>query len=155
MFLSPGMSSAGIASVLGNTQPLILVVLGAALLGERVTPLQVMSLVLGLAGVVLIALSALVQLHLSGFEGALFALASAVAFCLAAVVIKRLGSGVPLLAMASWQFLLGAIPLFVLSVWREGSTTVHWDATLCGGAGPPRFGRDGPHDECVVLARST
>lgn len=37
MFLSPGKAGAGIASVLGNTQPLILVLLGAMLLGEPVT----------------------------------------------------------------------------------------------------------------------
>lgn len=126
MFLSPGMANAGIASVLGNTQPLILVVLGAVLLGERVTRLQVASLVVGLAGVVLIALSALAQLHVRGFGGSLLALASAVAFCLAAVVMKHLGSGVPLLAMAAWQFLLGAIPLLILSAWLEGSMAVHW-----------------------------
>ena len=37
MFLSPGRTGAGIASVLGNAQPLILVVLAAAFLGERMT----------------------------------------------------------------------------------------------------------------------
>ena len=55
MFLSPGRTGAGIASVLGNIQPLILVGLAAAFLGERMTPRRWITVALGLAGVILIS----------------------------------------------------------------------------------------------------
>ncbi len=54
MFLSPGRIGAGIASVLGNVQPLFVLVLAAAFLGEALTRAKVVALGLGLAGVTLI-----------------------------------------------------------------------------------------------------
>ena len=132
MFLSPGRAGAGIATVLGNTQPLILVVLGAALLGERVTRNQVIAVVLGLTGVVVLSLSALSELRLSGLVGALYAFASAASFAVAAVIMKRLGQGVPLLAMTAWQFLLGAVPLLALSAGTERGWAVHWTPPFLG-----------------------
>jgi len=132
MFLSPGRTGAGIASVLGNTQPLILTVLGATFLGERVTHRQVGTLLLGLAGVVTVSLSSLPEFGLSGLLGAAYALASAVSFSVAAVVMKRLGSSAPLLAMTAWQFLLGALPLLVLSVGFEGADVVRWTPRFVG-----------------------
>lgn len=55
MFLSPGRTGAGIASVLGNTTPLLAIVLAAVVLGERVTGAKLGALVLGFAGVSFIA----------------------------------------------------------------------------------------------------
>ena len=132
MFLSPGRAGAGIATVLGNTQPLILVVLGAALLGERITRPEILTVVLGLTGVVVISFSALSELRLSGLLGALFAFASAVSFAVAAVIMKRLGHAVPLLTMTAWQFLLGAVPLFALSAGVERASTVRYTPLFLG-----------------------
>lgn len=118
--------------MLGNTQPLILLVLGAALFGECITQQQVITLGLGLAGVGVLSLSALSALSLSGLLGALFAFASAVSFAVAAVVMKRLGTAVPLLAMTAWQFLLGAVPLLTLSAVVDRGTSVQWTLPFVG-----------------------
>jgi probable blue pigment (indigoidine) exporter len=126
MFMSPGTIGAGIASVLGNTQPVILVALGATLLGERITRQAVGTLVLGLAGVVTLALTAMTEWRLGGLLGALLAFASAVSFAIAALMTKRLGSSAPLLAMTGWQFVLGAALLFALSARWEGGSRILW-----------------------------
>ncbi|HEX7974570.1 MAG TPA: DMT family transporter, partial [Anaerolineales bacterium] len=55
MFLSPGFTGAGIASVLGNLQPLAALLLAAIFLGEPLTIPKMAALVLGSAGVILIA----------------------------------------------------------------------------------------------------
>ena len=132
MFLSPGEADASIASALGNTQPLILVVLGVTMLDERLSRQQVIALGLGLAGVILVSFSAFSELRLAGLIGALFAFASAVSFALASVLMKRLGSSIPLLAMTAWQFLLGALPLFALSAGFERGATVRWAPPFVG-----------------------
>lgn len=132
MFLSPGQTGAGIASVLGNTQPLILVALAAWLLGERVTRQKLITLVLGLAGVFVLSLAALSALRLAGLVGAIFAFASAVSFAVATVLMKRLGTAAPLLAITAWQFILGATPLFALSSLLEGATPIRWTSAFVG-----------------------
>ncbi|MDE3076081.1 MAG: DMT family transporter, partial [Chloroflexota bacterium] len=55
MFLSPGRSGAAIASVLGNVQPLIVIVLAAAFLKEPLSPAKLLALGLGTLGVLLIS----------------------------------------------------------------------------------------------------
>lgn len=132
MFLSPGWADASIASVLGNTQPLMLVVLGATILGERITRQQVVALVLGLVGVTFVSFSAFTELRLAGLVGALLAFASAASFAVASVLMKRLGPSIPLLAMTAWQFLLGALPLFAFSAWFERSAVIRWAPPFVG-----------------------
>ena len=56
MFASPAYTGAGIASVLGNTQPLIIIVLASLFLGEKIGLIKALALGLGLAGVTLMAL---------------------------------------------------------------------------------------------------
>jgi len=55
MFLSPGRTGAGIASVLGNTQPFITIVLAALFLAEKITRGKLLVLLAGLIGVGLIS----------------------------------------------------------------------------------------------------
>ncbi len=55
MFASPAYTGAGIASVLGNTQPLIIIVLAALFLGEQIGWAKALALLLGLAGVARLA----------------------------------------------------------------------------------------------------
>jgi drug/metabolite transporter (DMT)-like permease len=47
MFLSPGRTPAGIASVLGNTTPLFVIALGGVVLGERITSAKRAALLFG------------------------------------------------------------------------------------------------------------
>jgi len=54
MFLSPGYAGAGLASILGNAQPLFIVVIGFFALGERLSRWQTLALLVGLIGVLII-----------------------------------------------------------------------------------------------------
>ncbi|CAN5914365.1 hypothetical protein BH11GEM1_BH11GEM1_23050 [soil metagenome] len=78
MFLSAGRTGAGIASVLGNTTPLFAILLAAAVLRERITQSKLIALVLGFAGVTLIAFPAITGPPGAGLLGAVLPLLSAI-----------------------------------------------------------------------------
>jgi probable blue pigment (indigoidine) exporter len=132
MFLAPGRTGAGIASVLGNTGSLFLVVLGALFLGEPLDRRKVEGLLLGTLGVTLLALPAITDPSLTGPPGALIPLAAALALASSTVVLKRMEVGEYLGRIAAWQLLLGSVPLLALSWWIEGGVPIRWTATFVG-----------------------
>ena len=132
MFVSQSFTSAGIASVLGNTQPLIVVVLAAAFLGERMTRGKWLALLLGLGGVVLITSPALATPDTYGLGGALLALGSAGGLAVGSVLIKRTGPGLNLLTVSAWQLLLGGLPLLFGAALLEHDTPVRWTVAFAG-----------------------
>ena len=132
MFLSPGLAGAGIASVLGNTQPLIVVVLAAIFLGERVTRGKAITLALGLIGVGLIATPALASSDAYGLSGAALALGASGGLAVGSVIVKRMGTHVDVLALTTWQLILGSLPLLGLSALIEGDTGVRWTFQFVG-----------------------
>ncbi len=126
MFLSPGRAGAGIASVLGNVQPLITIALAGALLGERITRTKAVALVLGLAGVVLMAYPGFSEFGASVGVGSLLALTASLGAASGSVISKRLPLGEALLAVAGWQFILGSGPLVAAAVGVESVATTAW-----------------------------
>lgn len=127
MFASPTLAGAGLASVLGNTQPLLVLVLAAWLLGERMTGRTWLALALGLAGIAFVTAPSLVgpdALRLG--QGSTLALASSAGLAVGTIIVKRLGAGAPLITLTAWQLLLGALPLFALSALTEGATSIGW-----------------------------
>jgi O-acetylserine/cysteine efflux transporter len=125
MFISPKLTEAGIAVVLGNSQPLVVTLLAAWLLAERLSWGKGLALVLGLAGVSLLAYPALRSAGTS-LDGALLALASSLAFALGTVLIKRVNPGTSLIALSAWQLILGSLPLVVASGLFEASQVIRW-----------------------------
>ena len=130
MFLSPGRTGAGIASVLGNTQPVIVPVLAALFLGERMTRGKWAALVLGMAGVTLIALPALSGADAYGATGAALALAASGGLAVSNIIVKRMQPQIDVLALTGWQLVAGSLPLFATSVAFEGDVPVVWNATF-------------------------
>ena len=128
MFLSPGRTGAGIASVLGNTQPLIVVVLAAVFLGESMTRGKVAALVFGLVGVTLIASPALAGPDAYGVSGAILALAASGGLGVGSVIVKWMGTEPDVLALTTWQLIVGSLPLLLLSAIVEGGAPVTWTA---------------------------
>ena len=126
MFLSPGRTGAGIASVLGNLQALATVVLAAVFLGERLTRGKGLALALGLAGVTLIAYRALAGPAAYGSSGPALALAVSVSSALSNVIVKRMQIRNRLLAVTAWQLILGSLPLLAASAWIEQDVAVNW-----------------------------
>jgi drug/metabolite transporter (DMT)-like permease len=128
MFLSPGRMGAGIASVLGNTQPVVVPALAALFLSERITRGKWAALVLGMAGVILIALPALAGADAFGVAGAGLALAASGGLAVSNIVVKRMQPQIDVLALAGWQLVAGSLPLLAASVAIEGDAPVVWNA---------------------------
>jgi drug/metabolite transporter (DMT)-like permease len=127
MFLSPGRTGAGIASVLGNFQPLFVLVLAAVFLGESLTRAKMLALGLGLAGVTLISLPAIAGPDAYGISGPLLALGASASLAVGNVILKRIGGRNDLLTMTAWQLVLGGLPLLALSALVENDAAISWN----------------------------
>jgi drug/metabolite transporter (DMT)-like permease len=132
MFLSPGRMGAGIASVLGNTQPLFVVVLAAVFLAEPLTRGKALTLGLGLAGVTLIASPALAGPNAYGISGTLLALAASGGLAIGSVIVKRMGTKPDVLVLTTWQLILGSLTLLGLSALFEREAGVSWAPPFIG-----------------------
>lgn len=129
MFSSPGRTGAGIASVLGNTTPLLVTALAVPFLGETVSRAKASALALGFAGAVLIAYPALTAPAYSGIAGVALPLTAAAGFAISSVIFKRINAEGQILQVAAWQLLLGGVPLLGLSAMVE-SQAIDWTATF-------------------------
>lgn len=132
MFLSPGRTGAGLASVLGNTTPLLIIVLAAAVLGERITLPKAAALLLGLLGVTLTASPAFVSPGRSGLLGNALPLLAAGGAATESVLVKRIGLGRDILRFTAWQLLLGGGSLLLVSTWLERGLAIAWTARFIG-----------------------
>lgn len=141
MFNSPLHTGAGLASVVGNTGPLLVIVLAALFLGERITLGKLTALVLGIAGVTVIAMpnaASSASWHATALVLPLLAAASGASESL---IVKRVQPGRDVLGVAAWQFLLASVALFAMSAWLEPQSTITWTrefalllALLAGGS---------------------
>lgn len=130
MFMSPRHTGAGLSSVLGNTQPLLVIILAALVLGERVTVAKAIALGLGLAGVSLIAYPALAGPTRGGALALALPLAAAAGAAMETVLVKRAHPAPDtLLAFVGWQLTVGGAFLLVLSAWVE-TGGVRWTPTF-------------------------
>ncbi|SEO84553.1 DMT family transporter [Aquisalimonas asiatica] len=132
MAISLGYTGAGIASVLGNSQPLLAVALGVWLFNEKLTLARLIALLMGIAGVILVAYPVTSALQVEGGLGPLLALASSAGLVAASVVVKHIGSGVSRLVLAAWPLVLGSIPLFLLSLALEPVNATDWSPYFVG-----------------------
>jgi probable blue pigment (indigoidine) exporter len=132
MFASPAYTGAGIGSVLGNTQPLIIIVLAALFLGEKFSLSKAVALGLGLGGVTLLALPTLRGQTGDPFLGAILALGSSAAAAVATVLVKRLRPGKDLMALTAWQLVIGSIFLLGFSAVFEPQQTIAWTGGFVG-----------------------
>jgi len=132
MFASPAYTGAGIASVLGNTQPLIIIVLAALFLGEKIGLIKALALGLGLAGVTLMALPSLREQPGHPLLGAMLALGSSVSAAVASVTVKKLRPGNDLMSLTAWQLVAGSLVLLGLSAVFEPHQTITWTGGFVG-----------------------
>jgi probable blue pigment (indigoidine) exporter len=112
LFVAADRLPGGVAAVIGGIQPLLVSVLAARVLRERVPLRAVLAGIAGLAGVALIVLRADARLDATGVAAAL---AGAVCMAVGVVLAKRWGSDHPPLVTTSWQLLAGGILLAVLT----------------------------------------
>ncbi len=130
MFLSPAFTGAGIGAILGNMQPLGVVVLAAAFLGERLNTRKIIALALGVGGIVLIAGPLVVEGNARELTGTMLAALSSMGAAGASVLMKRLSPGTDLLALSAWQLIAGSLPLLALSAVAEREAPISWSPSF-------------------------
>ena len=130
MFNSPLHTGVGLASVVGNTGPLLVIVMAALFLGEPVTLGKLTALIFGILGVTLIArptVGSSASWHATAIVLPLLAASSGAA---ESVIVKQVQPGRDVLAVAAWQFALASVVLFLLSAWLEPQSRITWSATF-------------------------
>ena len=108
----------GVAATVGAIQPLLVALLSAALLRQRLSPRTVLFALAGIFGVGLLVLRATARLDV---WGVLAALGGAVVMAFGVVLSKRWTSPAPLLATTGWQLVAGGLVLLPLTFLVEGS----------------------------------
>jgi drug/metabolite transporter (DMT)-like permease len=105
---------AGINSVLANASPLMVALGVMALLRERLAWRTIVGLVVGFAGVAIIALRGGVDATGLSLVGMALSLTSAGTWALYTVLARRLSAGHDVIAMSAATSLVGALPLGVV-----------------------------------------
>ncbi|MDF5753538.1 EamA family transporter [Spongiactinospora sp. TRM90649] len=108
----------GVAALVGSIQPVIVLLLGAMLLGDRILPAHILACVLGAGGVALLVLRPQAALDGVGVAAGLLG-----ALCMASgiVLTKRWGrpEGVSLLTFTGWQLTVGGVVLLPITLLSE------------------------------------
>ncbi|SFL03322.1 DMT family transporter [Shimia haliotis] len=105
---------ASLASIIASTMPLIVAFLGWAAMGERLSPLAAIGLVVGFAGVVLIMGGRMDQ----GVDlfGVLLCVIGALALAVATLTVRNASAGGNVMMIVGLQMFVGAIVLFFASL---------------------------------------
>ena len=114
---------AGVAAVVTSLQPVLVSLLAVRVLGEQLRFKQVVGLLLGLIGVVLVLGPSFEQdIPVSGVVGILLALIGSTA---ATLLQKKIGADVPLIAGTAYQYLASGFVLALAAI-ATGGTRIEW-----------------------------
>ena len=126
--------SSGLAAVLQATIPVFGLILARIYVGEEITGLKIISILLGLLGVTIIFHE---QLNLNGtlaLLGSLAVVVGAFGASYASVLTKAKLQGIKPLSVIFWQMLIGQIPLWIVGLSVEGNPIKFywsWKAIIC------------------------
>lgn len=119
MFTAAHEAASGVASVLANAQPILIVIPAWLLYRERPDARIIAGLLVGFAGLVVVAVPGGVG------EGALPAIGTAVAIAAGTLIARRL-TGIDVVMLSAWQFLIGGAALAGWAALAEGPMAVRW-----------------------------
>jgi probable blue pigment (indigoidine) exporter len=119
MFTGTQGVSSGVAAVLANAQPLLIVLPAWALYRERPDLRTLIGLAVGFAGLVVTASPGGVG------GGALLSLAAAAAITAGSLLARRLGD-IDVVTLSGWQFLIGGLGLSGWAAAAEGTPVISW-----------------------------
>ncbi len=131
MFHAAEFVSAGIATVIASTQPLLAAGLAGIVLNERLTAHGKAGLALGFVGILFIASPQLFSDGQNNYIlGYAYIVLAALGITVSNVLIKRVAGNVDALMAMGLQMLIGSIPL-ILGVWAmEEPTAIRWSFTF-------------------------
>jgi len=115
----------GTAAVLANAQPLLILLPAWWLYGERLSPRTATGLVVGFAGLLLVAVPG------GGGDGALLSLGAAAAITAGTLLSRRLGD-LDVVTASGWHFLVGGLGLVVWAALVEGAPDITWSPRFVG-----------------------
>jgi probable blue pigment (indigoidine) exporter len=108
--------SASEAAVLGISIPVWVAFVAWPVLGERLSPLRALSLLVALAGIVVLIGGNGLEANVEKLPGILCALAGAVCVALGTVLTKHFPMAMPPLSLAAWQVGLGCLPIAIIGL---------------------------------------
>jgi drug/metabolite transporter (DMT)-like permease len=124
--LSVGLS-AGVAAVVTSLQPVLVSVLAVKFLGERLRRVQVLGLLIGLTGVVLVlGPSFTAHIPMSGIVAITVGLIGSTG---ATLLQKKIGSGIPLVSGTAYQYIASGAILAAFA-FATGETSIQWSGTF-------------------------
>jgi drug/metabolite transporter (DMT)-like permease len=114
---------AGVAAVVTSVQPVLVSLLAVKVLGEKLRVRQVVGLILGLIGVVLVLGPSFDQsISLTAVIAIFVALIGSTT---ATLLQKKIGAGVPLIAGTAYQYLASGLVLAIAAI-VTGGTHIQW-----------------------------
>lgn len=115
---------AGVAAVVTSLQPVLVSVLAVRVLGEKLKVKQVIGLLLGLTGVVLVlGPSFEAEIPTIGIIAILVALIGSTT---ATLLQKKIGSGIPIVTGTAYQYLGSGVVLLAVAA-ISGGTSIQWN----------------------------
>jgi len=126
---------AGRAAIIAYTMPVWASILGALILGERLTFARVIGLLLGLTGLSIL-IGPDIKAVGSAPLGAIFMLGAAVIWAGGTVLLKYFRWTMPITVLTGWQLIFGGIPVIIGAFILEPITAllhVSWQAALATG----------------------
>lgn len=127
------LAGGGNASVLANTSPFVVLLLGRVFLAERISSVRLGGLAIGFAGVVTMVSTQLGAGHgTDPAAGFALDLAAAVAWAIATLIIKRLVArdpGLDLVGFTAIQYTAGGLALVVVALAVDGTSGTDWSST--------------------------
>ncbi len=127
MFLADGRVPSGIATVLANTQPLLAAILAYFFLNERLSPKNILGLLISFLGIVVLASKTLSSATINdGFVGILFILMGALGTGAGNVFMKKSSNECDPISLIGLQFLVGFVILYPISHLFESHIAIDW-----------------------------
>ena len=131
MFHAAEFVSPGLATVVANAQPLLAAMLGIAWLGERLAKVGWGGLLIGFAGILVIALPQLENEVQDGTAiGFAYIVLAAVGVTISNVAIKSIAGEVDGLFAMGFQMLIGSVPLAVAALLLEDQSAIQWTSVF-------------------------
>ena len=120
-------SSASFAALINSLNPIVIMLMAAVLLHEKLTVQKFTGLLLGLAGVYFI----IGGVHGSGMmDGIILSFVSVLLWSYVSIVIRKLGSSYHPLLITAWSMAVALVCTLPVSLVELSTTPVTWDASV-------------------------